>query len=100
MVLSSSCHIQRTDDYERQRLLIEEPQVPRVKICALRRSNVLLSVYIPIYCTFLFLGAFIFQAIEGPLEETIRKTLVKDISHFKNKYPCIGGDKTNVCKGI
>lgn len=57
----------------------------------LRRSSFLLTIYIIFYVTFLMLGAVVFGAMEGPLEEQSRLEIRSRIDNFRAKHPSISG---------
>lgn len=57
-------------------------------------ANLLFTLYLPLYWAYLFLGAFLFSQIEGPIEGAFISELRRKRATFLAKHPCVSGKKT------
>lgn len=57
-------------------------------------ANLLFTLYLPLYWAYLFLGAFLFSQIEGPIEGAFITELRRKRAAFLAKHPCVSGNKT------
>ncbi|KAL7645044.1 UNVERIFIED_CONTAM: hypothetical protein RMT77_003414 [Armadillidium vulgare] len=60
--------------------------------CPVRRSNVVLSFYLPFYFAFLIAGCFIFSVLEGPIEDNVRDSLILTLDDFKQNFKCVSDE--------
>jgi hypothetical protein len=57
----------------------------------MRRSSLLLTLYVVFYFVYLITGGVVFAAVEAPEENAIRSTLVTARRIFLENHPCVTG---------
>ncbi|CAL4069364.1 unnamed protein product, partial [Meganyctiphanes norvegica] len=57
--------------------------------CEVRRSTVLLHLYIPFYSMYLLVGAILFALIEGPIEKNYTEELRRFRTDFLEWNTCV-----------
>lgn len=70
--------------------LVEEKRP--ATICSIRRSVVLLLIYLPLYFVFIAGAAIIFMATEGSVEEEYRRRLLQTRQTFLREHKCVSGE--------
>ncbi|KAK3868059.1 hypothetical protein Pcinc_026535 [Petrolisthes cinctipes] len=69
----------------------DEEELHLGKVVKQRRpyANLLFTLYFPLYWAYLFLGAFLFSQIEGPIEDAFISVLKRKRASFLAKHPCV-----------
>jgi hypothetical protein len=77
-------------DDERQLLFQQHPAHIR-QVLGIRRSSLLLALYVVFYCVYLITGGVVFAAVEAPEENAVRSALVTARRIFLETHPCVTG---------
>jgi hypothetical protein len=57
----------------------------------MRRSSLLLTLYVVFYSVYLITGGVVFAAVEAPVENDVRSALVTARRIFLENHPCVTG---------
>jgi hypothetical protein len=80
----------KVPDEERQ-LLFHQHAAHIRQVLGIRRSSLLLTLYVVFYFVYLITGGVVFAAVEAPEENAIRSSLVKTRRIFLETHPCVTG---------
>ena len=70
--------------YQRERAHIRQ-------VLGVRRSSLLLSLYVLFYVVYLITGGVVFAALEAPEERIVKTALTNARKIFLSKHPCLSG---------
>lgn len=83
-------HLSKIPDEERQ-LVFHQQRAHIRQVLGMRRSSLLLTLYIVFYFVYLITGGVVFAAIEAPEENDVRSALVTTRRIFLETHPCVTG---------
>lgn len=85
-------HLSKIPDEERQ-LVFHQQRAHIRQVLGMRRSSLLLTLYIVFYFVYLITGGVVFAAIEAPEENDVRSALVTTRRIFLETHPCVTDDE-------
>jgi len=77
-------------DEERQ-LMFHQQRAHIRQVLGMRRSSLLLTLYVVFYFVYLITGGVVFAAVEAPEENAVRSSLVTARRIFLETHPCVTG---------
>jgi hypothetical protein len=80
----------RTPDEERQ-LMFQQQRAHIRQVLGLRRSSLLLTLYVVFYLVYLVTGGVVFAALEAPEEKAVISALTTARRIFLETHPCVSG---------
>jgi len=83
-------HPSKIPDEERQ-LVFHHQRAHIRQVLGMRRSSLLLTLYIVFYSVYLITGGVVFAAVEAPEENAVRSALVTARRIFLENHPCVTG---------
>lgn len=60
-------------------------------VLGMRRSSLLLTLFVVFYLVYLITGGVVFAAVEAPEENAVRNALVTARRIFLETHPCVAG---------
>lgn len=86
-------------DEERQ-LVFQNQRAHIRQVLGMRRSSLLLTLFIVFYFVYLITGGVVFAAVEAPEENAVRNALVTSRRIFLETHPCVTGTSETVLSDI
>lgn len=83
------------DDIDEETPLLGE--LPVKQVMGLRRSSLLLFLYLLFYVVYLGTGGLVFAVLEGPIEAELRDEVAEAQTAFLARNPCVSGIKIKLC---
>lgn len=80
----------KIQDEERQ-LMLHQQRAHIRQVLGVRRSSLLLSLYIVFYVVYLVTGGVVFAALEAPEEKAVVSALATARRIFLETHPCVSG---------
>jgi hypothetical protein len=76
---------------EEQQLVFHQQRAHIRQVLGMRRSSLLLTLYVVFYFVYLITGGVVFAAVEAPEENAVRSALVTARRIFLETHPCVTG---------
>lgn len=76
---------------EECQLMLHQQRAHIQQVLGVRRSSLLLALYVVFYLVYLITGGVVFAALEAPEEKAVISALVTARREFLETHPCVSG---------